>query len=176
MRDRERQSMSMGRAETGGDTESEAGSKVWALSTADTGPKLTHHEIMTWAEVGRSTDWATQAPQQMFLKVAIIIMKWGTEIARLGSCLLLHSLSHLKGCGVMYLAVLFAIQALRGRTPNRSCALAAIMFQLPYSLCAFLTLSNTLYSVGSIGTFRMLSSIIISSLEPCKLLTCYRNR
>ena len=25
--------------------------------------KLTDHEIMTWAEVGHSTDWATQAPQ-----------------------------------------------------------------------------------------------------------------
>ena len=29
----------------------------------DTGLELTDREIMTWAEVGRLTDWATQAPQ-----------------------------------------------------------------------------------------------------------------
>ena len=32
----------------------------------DAGPKLTDCEIMTWAEVGRKTDWATQAPWQEF--------------------------------------------------------------------------------------------------------------
>ena len=46
-----------------GDTEAEAGSRLWAVSTQpDVGLKLTSCEIMTWAEVGRSTDWATQAP------------------------------------------------------------------------------------------------------------------
>ena len=50
-------------AERGGDTESEAGSKLWAVSTElDVGLKLTNREIMTCAEVGRLTDWATQAP------------------------------------------------------------------------------------------------------------------
>ena len=46
------------------DTESKAGSRLWVVSTeADEGLELTDREIMTWAEVGRSTDWATQAPQ-----------------------------------------------------------------------------------------------------------------
>ena len=61
--DRERQSMSGGGAEREGDTESEAGSRLWAVSTEpDDGLKLTSHEIMTWADIGRSTDWVTQAP------------------------------------------------------------------------------------------------------------------
>ena len=61
--DRERQSMSGGGEEREGDTESEAGSRLWAVSTdPDTGLKLTDQEIMTWAKVGSSTNWATQAP------------------------------------------------------------------------------------------------------------------
>ena len=44
-------------------TESEAGSRLSAVSTEpNTGPQLTNCEIMTWAEVGLSTLWATQAP------------------------------------------------------------------------------------------------------------------
>ena len=59
----ERQSMSRGGAEREGDTESEAGSRLRALSTEpDAGLELTDRKIMTWAEVGCSTDWATQAP------------------------------------------------------------------------------------------------------------------
>ena len=64
--DRERQSKSGGVVgrEREGDTESEAGSRLWAVSTEpDAGLKLTNCEIMTWAEVGHSTDWATQVPQ-----------------------------------------------------------------------------------------------------------------
>ena len=61
--DRVRQSISGGGAEREGDTESEAGSSLWAVSTEpDAGLELTNHEIMTWAEVSHSTDWATQAP------------------------------------------------------------------------------------------------------------------
>ena len=45
------------------DTESETGSRLWAVNTEpDAGLELTDREIMTWAEVGRLTDWATQAP------------------------------------------------------------------------------------------------------------------
>ena len=63
--DRERQSMSGGGAEREGDTESEAGSRLWAVSTEpDVGLELTNLEIMTWAEVGRSTELAIQAPQE----------------------------------------------------------------------------------------------------------------
>ena len=66
----ERQNASGLGAESEGDTESEAGSRFRAVSTEpDAGLEPTSCEIMTWAEVGRSTDWATQAPQgQLFLK------------------------------------------------------------------------------------------------------------
>ena len=61
--DRERQSMNRGGAEREGDTESKAGSRLWAVSTEpDAGLELTDCEIMTWVEVGRLTDQATQAP------------------------------------------------------------------------------------------------------------------
>ena len=56
--------MSGGGAEREGDTEFEAGSRLWAVGTEpDTWLELTNHEIMTWAEAGRPTDWATQAPK-----------------------------------------------------------------------------------------------------------------
>ena len=48
LRDRERQSMSMGGAKRGGDTEYEAGSRLCAVSTEhDTGLELTNREITT---------------------------------------------------------------------------------------------------------------------------------
>ena len=47
------------------DTESEAASRLWAVSTeSDAGFKPTNGEIMTWAEVGHSTEWTTQAPPE----------------------------------------------------------------------------------------------------------------
>ena len=56
--------MSGGGAEREGDTESEAGSRLQAVSTEpDAGLELTNCEIMTRAEVGHLTDWAIQAPQ-----------------------------------------------------------------------------------------------------------------
>ena len=61
--DRERRSMNRRGPEREGDTESEAGSWLWAVSTeSDAGLELTDGEIMTWGEVGRTTNWATQAP------------------------------------------------------------------------------------------------------------------
>ena len=46
-----------------GGTESAAGSRLRAVSTEpNAGFKLMSCEILTWAEVGCSTDWATQAP------------------------------------------------------------------------------------------------------------------
>ena len=62
----ERQCESGGGAEREWDTEPEAGSRLWAVSTEpDMGLEPTNCEIMTGAEVRRSssTDWATQAPQ-----------------------------------------------------------------------------------------------------------------
>ena len=59
----ERDRVWMGEGQREGDTESEAGSRLWVVSAEpDVGLKLTSHEIMTWAEVGCLTDWATQAP------------------------------------------------------------------------------------------------------------------
>ena len=61
--ERDRQSVSRGGAEREGDAESETGSRLWAGSTEpDAGLKLMNPEIMTWAEVGRLTDWTTHAP------------------------------------------------------------------------------------------------------------------
>ena len=46
-----------------GETESEADSRLWTISTdPNAGLKLTNHEIMAWAKVGYLTNWATQAP------------------------------------------------------------------------------------------------------------------
>ena len=49
--------MNGGGSEREGDTESETGSGLRAVSTEpDAGLEPTDREIMTWAEVGRSTD------------------------------------------------------------------------------------------------------------------------
>ena len=54
---RERDSVSRGGGEREGDTDSEAGSSLQAVSTEpDAGLKLTNREIITWAEVGCLTD------------------------------------------------------------------------------------------------------------------------
>ena len=64
----ERHSVSRARAEREGDTESEAGSRLRAVSTEpDVGLEFTTCEIMTWAEVGHSTNWATQRPLCLFI-------------------------------------------------------------------------------------------------------------
>ena len=62
--------MNGGGSEREGDTESETGSRLWVVSTEpDAGLELTDREIMTWAKVGRSTDWATQAPLKYFKNI-----------------------------------------------------------------------------------------------------------
>ena len=60
--------MNRGGAEREGDTESETGSRLWAVSREpnNAGLELTDREIMTRAEVGCLTDWATQAPLFFF--------------------------------------------------------------------------------------------------------------
>ena len=85
--DKAKQSMSGGGAEGEGDTESEAGSGLWAVSTKpDVGLEPTNPEIMTWAEVGCLTDWATQAPQKctgyMSILDFIYLYKWSSQINR----------------------------------------------------------------------------------------------
>ena len=64
--ERQRQNVSGGGAEREGDTESEAGSSLWAISTEpDVGLELMNREIMTWAKVGCLTNWTTQVPLQV---------------------------------------------------------------------------------------------------------------
>ena len=64
--ERERARASGGRADREGDTQSKAGSRLRAVSTApDMGLKLMNCKIMTWAEVWCLIDWATQAPLPM---------------------------------------------------------------------------------------------------------------
>ena len=61
--------MNRGGAEREGDTESETGPRLWAVSTQpDVGLELTDHKIMTWVEVGCLTNRVTQAPLDWFLK------------------------------------------------------------------------------------------------------------
>ena len=58
------------------ETESEAGSRLWAVSTEPgTGLKLMSHEIMTWAEAGHLTNWAAQAPWYWMLLESNAITK-----------------------------------------------------------------------------------------------------
>ena len=67
---RARQSMSGGGTERNGDTESEADSRLWAVSTEpDMGLELINYEIMTWAKVGHSINWVTQVPLRFYFKV-----------------------------------------------------------------------------------------------------------
>ena len=60
---KERDRVWVGQGQREMETESEAGSRLWAVSTEpDPGLELTDCEIMTWAEVEHSTNWATQVP------------------------------------------------------------------------------------------------------------------
>ena len=55
------------RGEERGDTESEADSRLQAVSTeSKVGFQPMNHEIITWAEVRHLTDWATQCPKNAF--------------------------------------------------------------------------------------------------------------
>ena len=59
----ERQSTRGGGAKREGDTQSQSGSRLIAVSTeCEMGLECTKGKIMTWAEVGCLTDWATQVP------------------------------------------------------------------------------------------------------------------
>ena len=59
----EREKAQAGKGQREGDTESEAVSRLWAVSTEPyMGLKPTNSEIMTWAKAGCWTYWATQAP------------------------------------------------------------------------------------------------------------------
>ena len=77
--ERERQSIGGGGAEREGDAESQAGPRVWDVSTEpDVGLEPTDREIMTWAEIEGLTDWATQVPKAFIFSFAngFYILSW----------------------------------------------------------------------------------------------------
>ena len=77
--------MSWGGAEREGDTELEAGSRHWVVSTEpDMGLELTNCELMTWAKVPCLTDWATQARPKCFpiFKKCLFIFERASETER----------------------------------------------------------------------------------------------
>ena len=68
--ERQRQNASGLGAEREGDTESEAGSRLQAVSTEpDPGLKPMNHKIMTWAKVEH---WATQLPHDQSFKCSTL--------------------------------------------------------------------------------------------------------
>ena len=73
-----RQIMSKAGAEREGNTESEAGSRLWAVGTEpDEGLEPAHHETKTFAEVGGLTDWAIQVLQKEIIsKVHFWMLLW----------------------------------------------------------------------------------------------------
>ena len=110
---RERQRVHRGEAERegrmrGGDTESKAGSRPRAVSTEpDAGLEPTNREIMTWAEVGRSTDWATQAPHSAFFifqpgRIFKCFKCYYLWVAGLWGALLLCAFLHFLDFAVVY--------------------------------------------------------------------------
>ena len=77
----ERDRVSRGGAEKEGDTELEAGSRLWTVSTEpDAGLELMNCEIMTWAEVGRLTNWAAQVPRAAFCLGLVILYYLGKTL------------------------------------------------------------------------------------------------
>ena len=65
-------------AEREGDTEFEADSKLWAVSTEpNAGLELANLGIMNWAKVGHLTNWATQVPHGILSSNK---KKWSTDI------------------------------------------------------------------------------------------------
>ena len=74
--------MSREGAEREGDTESEAGSRLWAVSTEpDAGLKPMDREIMTWAGVGWLADWATQVPREVYIFLNVSCQLHNQEIS-----------------------------------------------------------------------------------------------
>ena len=76
----ERDRVHVGEGQREREIQYEAGSRLWAVSTEpEVGPEPTNSEIMTWAEVGHLTDWATQAPlaltlnKNVFMPLLLII-------------------------------------------------------------------------------------------------------
>ena len=78
----ERENVSRGGADRVGDTEPEAGTRLRAISTdSDVGLQFTNCEIVTRAEVGCLTNWATQAPCLVFsFFLSLFILRESAEL------------------------------------------------------------------------------------------------
>ena len=80
---KKRETVWVGKGQRETDTESEAGSRLWAVTTEpDAGLEPTNREIVTWAKVRRSTDWTTQAPHYI-------------DVFKTKYC---YNLSNIQGC------------------------------------------------------------------------------
>ena len=65
-----------------GDTESEAGSRLWAVHTEpDMGPKSTNWEIITWDEVRGSTHWAARVPPTTRSLIYYRVIGWWLSVS-----------------------------------------------------------------------------------------------
>ena len=84
-REKERENVSRGGAETEGDTESEAGPRLRAVSTGPhAGLELMSCEIVTWAKVGHLTDWATQGPKESLSFLKFFFEYWKMRAGQQG--------------------------------------------------------------------------------------------
>ena len=87
--------MNGGGSEREGDTESETGSRLWAVSTEpDMGLRLTDREIMTWAEVRHLTDCAMQAPLIVLIFSSLVTF----DVEHLFICLFSICIPYLMRC------------------------------------------------------------------------------
>ena len=77
-------------AERKEDPKSEAGSRLWPVSTEpDTGLKFMNREIMTWAKVRHLTNWVTQVPLKIVsfknMSPNVDVLLWmGCDLSRRG--------------------------------------------------------------------------------------------
>ena len=133
---RERESTSRG-GQKEREAESEAGSRLWAVSTeSHVELDLMSREIMTWAEVGCSTDWATQVSlfplfyifqlfrvflsspviYFRFMEVSIALFKWRRTRESGSNCNSLYWLT-LSPVKHWYVSLILKRQTHNGREP-----------------------------------------------------------
>ena len=91
------------------ETESEAGSRLWAVGTElDMELKPMNREIVTWAEVGQLTAWATQAPPDFIVFLSDIYTQRGARTHN--SEIKSHMLHRLSQPGTPFKTFLYASQ------------------------------------------------------------------
>ena len=84
--------------------EREIPSRLSAFSAEpDMGLELTNREIVTWAEVGRSTDWATQAPLPEVFNTKLLCIKKNPPFTCQKGCVRVQIAPH--PCDISYLFI-----------------------------------------------------------------------